>query len=793
MCIVCELNAKLRLNINSSAFHRSDETANTPTTGKSAAQLTRSKSIRSIANILATSYDDWNFFEINFGDPTRTEPRMWNLSTNSRFQDNNRIIKYKVKTNITPEREFIVDESFKLWTSITGIKFEKSNRNPDITVSHDLLPCPPPPPGEDPCPSPRAYAQPTLASGNIGPRKEIQSYYFRFDNVFNGTPTSPLFSTATRTAIHEIGHILGLGHAGQYNQQYNNGVGITMNYVDYAMYENDTRLMSIMSYFGRLNDPNKSGEYSTNLTPITPTAADSYAVSRWYELFGAGTSDFPGSPFNGDTIYGENSNISSADTEIYADMKDNISDYQYYIFDYNGRDKLDFHNTNEDQSFDLSITRANHRYPSLSSVYGEKLNLGLGVNVVIENVTSGNGNDIVFANNANNELTMNGGNDSVKGQGGDDTIYGGDGNDTLRGENGIDLLRGDDGNDTLFGGKGNDILNGGTGNDYMEGGKNNDQFNVDSLGDRVIERKNHGERDTIYASVSSTYKLSSSKKYGNVEDLVFYGKGGTGNHLDNTITGNAESNTINGGLGKDRLIGQGGSDLYYVDQAEDEIVETINGGSDDRVISSTNYTIGKNIEHLTLKNPGNGQAIKNAKNATGNSLNNRIVGNKYDNQLSGLSGNDTLSGILGGDNIFIPGEGNDQMLGGSGRDTFFYTSPKESGTSKGQRDIIFFFDPSDGDKIDVGWIDADTTAQGMQNFNPNLSCEDCIVSLPSPTGGQIQRFNFSQPGQMLIDEDVIYFNNDNDFLPDFSIQVNTSQDWGIENVITNYNESVFQL
>ena len=111
MCIVCDLNAKLRLNINSSAFHRNDEPANTPTIGKSASLLTRSKSIRSIANILATSYSDWNFFDINFGSPTRIRPRMWDLSTSGEFQDNNRIIKYKVRSNISPERKLIVEES----------------------------------------------------------------------------------------------------------------------------------------------------------------------------------------------------------------------------------------------------------------------------------------------------------------------------------------------------------------------------------------------------------------------------------------------------------------------------------------------------------------------------------------------------------------------------------------------------------------------------------------------------------------------------------------------------------
>ncbi|MFT3954992.1 MAG: Calx-beta domain-containing protein [Piscinibacter sp.] len=93
-------------------------------------------------------------------------------------------------------------------------------------------------------------------------------------------------------------------------------------------------------------------------------------------------------------------------------------------------------------------------------------------------------------------------------------------------------------------------------------------------------------------------------------------------------------------------------DVYTVDQATDVVVENPGGGTD-RVNSSVTYTLGVNVENLTLTGT-------DAINGTGNASNNVLTGNSAANQLSGLAGNDTISG----------GAGADTMIGGAGNDTY---------------------------------------------------------------------------------------------------------------------------
>ena len=84
----------------------------------------------------------------------------------------------------------------------------------------------------------------------------------------------------------------------------------------------------------------------------------------------------------------------------------------------------------------------------------------------------------------------------------------------------------------------------------------------------------------------------------------------------------------------DTLQGGAGDDTYVLSR-NDVITEAANAGTD-TVIASLSYTLGSNLENLTLSGSANLAG-------TGNSLNNVITGNAGANRLNGGSGIDTVS------------------------------------------------------------------------------------------------------------------------------------------------------
>lgn len=241
----------------------------------------------------------------------------------------------------------------------------------------------------------------------------------------------------------------------------------------------------------------------------------------------------------------------------------------------------------------------------------------------------------------------------------------GDDHIDLRSSTRNERVEGGAGDDWIRTGRGNDTIDGGLGEDRMEGGAGNDVYYVDNAGDRVIETQNGGS-DRVFSSVSWTLPT-------HVEALFLTGIqpiNGTGNSGNNTITGNSGANILRGGAGNDRLDGGAGADrmeggigddTYIVDNLRDVIVEGRNAGLD-TVRSSVNWTLGANLENLTLT----GTAIS----GTGNAAANRIIGNAESNVLSGLGGNDLLNGGHGHDRLY-GGSGADRLLGGGGRDSLY--------------------------------------------------------------------------------------------------------------------------
>lgn len=282
--------------------------------------------------------------------------------------------------------------------------------------------------------------------------------------------------------------------------------------------------------------------------------------------------------------------------------------------------------------------------------------------------------DISFTLDENIEKLELKGSSSIKGNGNslDNTLTGnlaanelngGDGKDSLFGEDGNDRLYGNAGDDHLDGGRGDDLLYGGSGMDVLTGGEGNDTYVINDSSDILSEEVGSG-RDTVRSSIS--YSL-----LGNFENLVLTGGANinaTGNTSNNSLLGNSGNNVLtglgghdflNGGLGADSLIGGIGNDTYVVNDVADEVIELIDEGND-IVNSSISYTLGANLENLTLLG---GASI----NGHGNILNNGIKGNSADNVLNGRGGDDNLTGADGNDTI-QGGDGNDYLYGGIGAD-----------------------------------------------------------------------------------------------------------------------------
>ena len=245
-----------------------------------------------------------------------------------------------------------------------------------------------------------------------------------------------------------------------------------------------------------------------------------------------------------------------------------------------------------------------------------------------------------------------------------------------------DRLYGNAGDDTLVGGLGADLLDGGLGADTLTGGTEGDVYYVDDVGDVTVELAGGGD-DRVASTV--TWTLDD-----NIERLTLRGTAaidGTGNALVNRLDGNAAANRLDGGAANDRLYGNAGddtlvgglgadlldgglgadqmlggadSDLYYVDDAGDVTAEVAGEGYD-RVVASLSWTLGNEVERLTLS----GTAPIDG---TGNALANWLDGNAEANLLQGMAGSDRLFGNAGADTL-VGGEGADLLDGGLGADT----------------------------------------------------------------------------------------------------------------------------
>ncbi len=521
--------------------------------------------------------------------------------------------------------------------------------------------------------------------------------------------TSSNLNTSTKgtygyyTFLHEIGHALGLDHPHE-------GRVIADPSIDALQF-------TVMSYRDFVGDALNS--FASNPFPTTPMLRDIAAIQY---------------------LYGANMSTRSGDTTYSWTVGQNIYET---IWDGGGNDTIDWSNQSSAAIINLNAGQWSYLGPARwdGHAYTQQ-NLMIAYNAVIENATGGAGNDTLRGNSAGNTLNGGAGNDQLYGgagddvfdwdassRGGADTMYGGPGNDTyvidslsdvvveLAGE-GTDVIQAaitysianvaNVENLYLFGTqsvnatgnalanvlRGNDAANtlvGGAGADTLRGGVGNDTYVVDNAADTVTESANEGT-DTVQASVSWTLGA-------NLENLTLTGAAainGTGNALDNVITGNTGASLLDGGAGVDTARFSGAIGSYKFGQRDGKLVvdgpdghdTLVNmeflafGGSTPVAVSSlaSSATIqpliivsSGGVTDFQIATPFSGTPIPGIRidyQFLGTSTGEVAIGTDANDFMNLLGGDDAADGGAGGD-ILDGGIGSNFLSGGAGTDTFF--------------------------------------------------------------------------------------------------------------------------
>lgn len=246
-----------------------------------------------------------------------------------------------------------------VWTEATGIDFKVLKTGGEIVINDDFA---------------SAYTN-TTVSGN-----RITSAFINISDEWPANNGTGIYDYSMLTFIHEMGHALGLGHAGVYDFA-GNPV-----YPD-PPFDNDSWQASIMSYFSQDENDAIDADYAI---PVTPMMADLLAIQELYGIAELRT---------GSDVY-----------SLKAAIKAGTS---LTVVDSDGIDRLDFSWSKTANVIDLTEE-------AFSSINGVRGNLGIARGTVIEAAVGGAAGDTLSGNDYANALYGNLGADTLTGNGGED-------------------------------------------------------------------------------------------------------------------------------------------------------------------------------------------------------------------------------------------------------------------------------------------------------------------------------------------------------------------------------------
>lgn len=257
--------------------------------------------------------------------------------------------------------------------------------------------------------STESYKTWNIELGTSSDSSSSHGYYPTSGSVWlQPTETFNIGTEGFETAIHEIGHALGLDHAGPYD-----------GWATHASNYYDSDVYTVMSYFGPGGPCGTDGDQVAiadwtssdgNLYYAqTPMVDDVWVIQKIYGADKTTRTE--------NTTYGFNSTLTGDAAKLY-----DFSINQHpilTIYDAGGEDTVDFSGWNSGSTIDL-------RQGAYSSGNSMSNILGIAYGVNIENARGSAGKDLITGNALNNSLIGGLGADSIFGAEGNDRIVGDD-------------------------------------------------------------------------------------------------------------------------------------------------------------------------------------------------------------------------------------------------------------------------------------------------------------------------------------------------------------------------------